>query len=208
MYRFRGKASSLPWDRLRIEIQIRSLRQHAWATAVETVDAFTGSELKSGSGDLRWRRFFALAASSQALEEKGPLVPGTPVNIDTLREELRVLEQELDVFNLLRSYATVTNHIVRQGKGRDDYWYVLELLPEQRQIKISSFQFTQIDRATAAVEQAERRYVGTRNQAVLVRAKSLKELKKAYPSFFADTHYFTSDLQRFLSASGRRHGGR
>lgn len=33
MYRFRGKATSLPWDRLRIEIQMRTKLQHAWATA-------------------------------------------------------------------------------------------------------------------------------------------------------------------------------
>ena len=47
---------------LRIEIQIRSRLQHAWATAVETVDAFSGTSLKttggSGSEKTDWGRFY------------------------------------------------------------------------------------------------------------------------------------------------------
>jgi ppGpp synthetase/RelA/SpoT-type nucleotidyltranferase len=40
MYRFVGNGSSEPWDKLRIEIQLRTKLQHAWSTAVETVDTF------------------------------------------------------------------------------------------------------------------------------------------------------------------------
>ena len=45
---------------LRIEVQIRSQLQHVWATAVETVSAFTGQALKASHGGDDWRRFFAL----------------------------------------------------------------------------------------------------------------------------------------------------
>src|SRR5439155_18826770 len=48
---------------LKIEIQLRSKLQHAWATAVETVGIFTGHVLKSSQGPEDWLRFFALMGS-------------------------------------------------------------------------------------------------------------------------------------------------
>ena len=41
-----------------IEIQLRTSLQHAWATVVETVDAFTNENLKFGAGSDDWKRFF------------------------------------------------------------------------------------------------------------------------------------------------------
>jgi len=48
------------WNGQRIEIQLRSQLQHAFATAVETATTFTRSKLKFGGGAVKWRRFFAL----------------------------------------------------------------------------------------------------------------------------------------------------
>jgi hypothetical protein len=36
--------------------------QHGWATAVETVDAFTNENLKFGAGSDDWTRFFQLVS--------------------------------------------------------------------------------------------------------------------------------------------------
>ncbi len=43
-------ASKPEYHGLRIELQVRTQLQHAWATAVETMDLFSGSELKYGKG--------------------------------------------------------------------------------------------------------------------------------------------------------------
>jgi ppGpp synthetase/RelA/SpoT-type nucleotidyltranferase len=57
--RYQGIHQDGAYKGLRIEIQIRSAMQHAWATAVETIDAFTGQALKTNiSGDVTWKRFF------------------------------------------------------------------------------------------------------------------------------------------------------
>jgi hypothetical protein len=47
---------------------------------------------------------------------------------------------------------------------------------------------------------AEQHFEDTKNQAVLVRTNSLKELRRAYPNYFADTRYFTSVLQKLPRA--------
>ena len=46
----------------RIELQIRSKIQHAWATAVEVVGTFNKESLKSGEGNKEWLDFFKLVS--------------------------------------------------------------------------------------------------------------------------------------------------
>ena len=83
------------------EIQIRSTMEHAWATAVETIDAFTGQALKTNIlGDATWKRFFSLMSSGIAILEKQPLVPLTPHDIKDLCSELRDVCKRLNVPNV------------------------------------------------------------------------------------------------------------
>jgi ppGpp synthetase/RelA/SpoT-type nucleotidyltranferase len=54
---------NMTYNGLKVEVQIRSTLQHAWATAVETVGTFTKQALKSSLGESDWLRFFALMGS-------------------------------------------------------------------------------------------------------------------------------------------------
>jgi ppGpp synthetase/RelA/SpoT-type nucleotidyltranferase len=69
------------YDKLRVEIQLRTKVQHAWATAVEAVGIFTNQALKANIGDKDWLRLFALMSSQMAMAEKVNIVPGTPVDV-------------------------------------------------------------------------------------------------------------------------------
>lgn len=185
MYRFTGRGSSLPWNKLRIEMQMRTRVQHAWATAVETVDAFTGQGLKFGSGSDDWERFFSLMASVHAFHEGTAAVPGTPSTLDELKSEVSELDRNLRIVNSLKSFARITGAITGGNFGAK-HWHVLEMDPDRQRTMIKSFSQTDLKRAKDAYSAAEQRLEGQKSQVVLVSAESLIELRRAFPNYFAD----------------------
>lgn len=197
-YRFAGRATASPWNNLRIEVQIRTKLQHSWATAVETIDAFTGENIKFGVGAEKWRRFFALMGSVHALYERQEAVPNTPLAVSDLRAELAELSFELNVPYMLRSYARIGRQVQGYKNGKD-YWYLLELMPSTSEVKMTSYPTKMSDQAKIDYAAAELRFQKTLNQAVLVSVDSIKDLQKAYPNFFGDTRLFLSSLERFLN---------
>ena len=103
---------------LRIEVQIRSQLQHAWATAVETVSAFTGQALKASHGGDDWRRFFALISSEMAIRERTPLIDDTPPNVRSLVREIKKYAKLLNVVATLTTYrATIEQSLPAAPRG-------------------------------------------------------------------------------------------
>src|SRR5260370_41876111 len=98
VYKYRTTSKHLEdFNGLRIEVQLRSQLQHAWATAVETVSTFTGQALKSNVGSDECKRFFALMGSAIALRERKPLGPDTPTDEHKVIAELRQLTTQLQL---------------------------------------------------------------------------------------------------------------
>lgn len=186
-----------PYNRLQIEIQLRSRLQHAWATAVETVDVFTNQALKKNTGDLRWLRFFKLMGSVLARRERCPLVAGTPQDDRELRRAVTDLSNELRVDEVLTSYHVVLE-MTRRARAKNSY-YLLELRPTSQtagRIVVTPFMEQDAERATEKYLRAERALAGEpAAQAVLVRVESLNALKRAYPNYFLDTRMFIDALR-------------
>ena len=115
VYRYKTDyAVTKPYDGLRIEIQLRSQMQHAWATAVEVAGAFRGEALKSSHGNAGWLRFFQLMGSEIARVEGCAGVEGTPPQSFQLISELRDCARELNVDQLLSGW-TGTIEFISQG---------------------------------------------------------------------------------------------
>lgn len=198
IYRFVGAGTSAPWNRLWIEIQLRTSLQHAWATAVETVDAFTGENLKFGSGSDDWKRFFQLVSALHARLEKTTRIPNVPDSYAALVQETKQLERKLAVIHRLQQYANVTQQITRKKRGVNFDWYVLQILPETGQVIVRGFPLQKFDEAKNSLVFLEARFKGTRNQAVLVATASVHELRRAYPNYFADTKFFIEVLRSLI----------
>lgn len=58
--------SAKQYNGLRIEVQLRTKLQHTWATAVETMGAILGQQLKARQGQKEWLDFFTVVSSAFA----------------------------------------------------------------------------------------------------------------------------------------------
>ena len=190
---------SARWDGLNIEIQVRSQLQHQWATAVEVVGFFTDNDLKSNLGDSRWLRFFALMSSVVARQEGAPSVPGTPTDESELVREVRAHAMDLEVTTRLNAFKAITRGLEHfQGFGNP--WIVLELDLDAHSIAMRPFRPRDESGATAwyAAREIESRD-NPRRHVVLVSARSVNELRRAYPNFFTDLNEFRNLVERTIA---------
>jgi acetyl/propionyl-CoA carboxylase alpha subunit len=191
-YRSGSKKHAMYSD-LKIEIQIRSQLQHAWATASEVVSTFTGQALKSNIGDESWKRFFKLMGSEIALREKRQPVPETPQDREALISELRAIAKQLQVTKFLSGHVQavklMTEKVVRS------HTYLLILDAEKMELWVNGFTIKELPEAQQRYIEVEKKTGGNPSvQAVLVSGVPIKRLREAYPNYYLDTEKFVFAL--------------
>ena len=193
MYHYFNSAR-LHYNKLLIEVQLRSQLQHVWATAVETVDTFEHEDLKLKRGDPKWGRFFSLMGTAIAIREKSQPVPHTPTQRSALRSEIRNLARELEVRRKLESYRS-TLRVLRRPGLRDAHTFLLDLqldpTSDAYRLSVTGYSKLQGEEATRAYLEAEGKAKDLRgSHVVLVTVQSLQKLPRAYPNYFLDTGRF------------------
>jgi ppGpp synthetase/RelA/SpoT-type nucleotidyltranferase len=179
---------------LRVEVQIRSQMQHAWAMAVETASAVTNQALKSGIGEADWKRFFWLVGDIIASTEGGPLICG--IEMGALRVEAAHLARTLKVIPLLENMQHVFESFSSFEGGKADM-YLLELDSQKREITYEGFSRDAFANAAEAYSKRERETKDNEDlHVVLVSVASLNELKRAYPSYFLDSSGFITVMRQ------------
>ena len=196
---YRYKNNKIPlYDGLSLELQIRTQKQHAWATAVETMGTFLGQALKAGQGDEEWRNFFAMASAALAHIEGTAPVPGFE-NRERghVFGEVADTEARLRVLQRLHGFAIAANKITTE-RGQGAYHLII-LDSAQRTVSIRPYAVAKLEQASvdyAAVEQ--RAKSGDPIEAVLVSAGPIAALRKAYPNYFLDTQSFVSVMSSVI----------
>lgn len=195
--RYHGKTKTA-FDGLLVETQLRTALQHAWATAVETVDTFTGSDLKSGYGSDDWRRLFALIGSAFAAREGSETVPGTPSGILNITRRIRPLERRLGLADRLRAWHRASQ-VVRNPAFRFKKYLLIEQWPTTGAVKLHTYAAGQFEAASNRYAELEQQVTtNNRLQVVMASADSLPALKRAYPNLFVDPSEFLKAYQRLL----------
>jgi hypothetical protein len=205
MFDFVGKADQRVFDGKRVEVQIRTRLQHAWATAVESLGIFLGEYLKGGIGDPRWLRLLKLMSAEFALFEGCPEPPDVPTQPARIAE-IKALEKDLDATRNLdklshavrftdisiRSSSKPTYYLITYNNATNEISVDTYFAPKSAMMSYGSAEF---------FENKTGRY--TKN-VVLVEADKVETLKEAYPNYFGDVQLFRQQLRNIAKGAGLR----
>jgi len=198
--------------RRNIEIQLRTLIQHYWATAIEIIDLFENQELKFGFGDENWKKFFIYVSKQLALMEKIHMFETFPTQkqyssyLSIIQNDEDALEgckqaqfyaKKLRVLEKLNVYTESINVIDEQLVNSDYSGSVLILLDiEKKSVSSVLYPPEASKEAEKAYLEAEKENANNENVTVAkVSADAVGGIKEAYPNYFADSKGFFKYLK-------------
>ncbi|HEY5410963.1 MAG TPA: hypothetical protein VIJ94_09590 [Caulobacteraceae bacterium] len=176
-------------SRYKVEIQVRSQLQHAWATAVEAVGLVRKEDLKGGQGDGDWLRLFTLMSGALAAEEGAPPVPGVDDNPALRREELCDLDGKLRALDKLQRYKAAINNASVFGGGANQF-FLIKFDRKHMTVSIDRGYFSR----HGPVSYYDNEIKKPDEDSVLVEVDRVSELKAAYPNYFLDVTLFANRL--------------
>ncbi|MCK4415151.1 MAG: RelA/SpoT domain-containing protein [Candidatus Eisenbacteria sp.] len=198
IYKYNGGRTA--FQDMLVELQIRSRIQHSWATAVEIVGTFTKQALKASHGDSRWLDFFKYTSAEFARLEGCEVADQRQARDG--RQRLCELFAELDVARRMPAFS-VAARAISKTRVRGAGYFVLMLDVGDGIVRWNWYSKTRAAEATAFYDSMEERHRSDDDKdIVLVSADSVRELKRAYPNYFADSHEFAGNLKRALESVG------
>lgn len=196
------------WRKTKIEVQLRTNLQHAWATSLEIIDTLKQIKLKTSlTGHYEWRRFFSITGQLVAHDEGANILDSD--TIDNYENELVTLEKNLNAIKNITDFSVgidvATRHLKTLHKSYRSGMCLVTLTLNtllhakvtkdgNRKVmaKVVAFKSENLQNAIAALNEAE----DDKDIliSVLLSASDVTLLKKAYPNYFGST----TDFSRFV----------
>lgn len=168
-----------PYKGLLVEIQYRTLVQHAWATAVEVIGFITESQPKFQQGDKRYEFCMALASEILARAHESCRGPFPDINNKELIDRFEEIDKEL---HLLRTLSGLNAAETEATGNRNS---ILIFKPD------GSLEVRSYREATDALRELfklEKEFPNL--DVVLVKADTNEEIRMAFKNYFSDAKDF------------------
>ncbi|HAS6350174.1 TPA: GTP pyrophosphokinase [Vibrio vulnificus] len=198
---YEGQTEPHEWKKAKVEVQLRTELQHAWATSLEIIDTLEQINLKtSHDGHEKWREFFSIAGKLVAHHETACIIED-PKELNNLRVRLADLSNDLEVVSKIARYTLAINFatdkkLPKQSKNGQGMFLVKMYHPnvEQKQIRVT-VEFFRLKESDAALERLNEADLDeTIAISALVSASDVRALKQAYPNYFGSTKKFVEFL--------------
>lgn len=164
----------------RVELQIRDLKEHYWATAVEILSVISKSNnLKIGKGEEYYKRFFYLSSKILHNEYDKNEV-----------DELKELDKKYKILDTLKGFSLGFSSIDFKIQ---DLIYVIYMNYNTKEVYTNSFNKKNVEIASLLYKELEKK---DNINAVLVDARDIKTLNEAYPNYFGDSKKFINYIER------------
>ena len=169
----------------KIEVQIRNLVQHHWATLVEIVDLIYGTKIKEGQQEKKLKEFLLLFSRKESLsyEEKERLV--------RIEGRYRIFKRMSSVFS--GNYINVRKQwLATQGVGN---YFVIEA---DKNFKSEIESFKNFDKAEDSYYE---RYLANKDSNIVltyIKNARFEQISTAYSNYILTVHSFFDDYRRFI----------
>lgn len=182
---------------LLVEIQIRTKLQHSWATAVETMSTFLGTNLKFDEGQPKWLNYFSLTSSAFSFFENTNQIPKYEKLTKFETFERAIYEYNYNkIEDRLTAYSLAAD-IICEDSDQNHKFHLVVLDIKKRIVEIKSFTEGEFELANEHYTENERMNAeNPSNQIVLVSTESIHELRDAFPNYFLDTKDFLLNMRR------------
>jgi len=166
---------------LSVEIQYRTLVQHAWATAVEVIGHITTSQPKFQRGDHRYQDAMALASEILARAHEGRRGPRPDLGDSDVVQQFLAADKELVLLKTLSGLNTAK----QQVSGNRNTILIFE---PSGDLAIQTYR--DATDALRALFDLEEKHPD--RDIVLVRADTAAEMRSAFRNYFSDAKDFIS----------------
>lgn len=172
---------------LLVEIQYRTLIQHAWATAVEVIGFITENQPKFQQGDRRYERCMALASEILARHFEGCFGPFPDFSNKQLLQEFSSLDDEL---HLIRNFTGLNSAESEATANRN------AILIFQPDGALGTLSFRSESEALRELFRLEKENPSL--DIVLVKADTSEEIRMAFRNYFSDSKEFVRLLSQAI----------
>lgn len=177
-----------------IEIQYRTLIQHAWATAVEVIGFITQSQPKFQRGDTRYERAMALASELLARAHEKLTGPVPEASDKEILDEFLRLDEQLHLMQTLSGLNSTKGGVTDKRNS-------ILIFSKEGELEVRNFR----DATDALRTLFELEKSMPDRDIVLVRADTSEEVRLAFRNYFTDAREFVKLVNEACTVlSGRR----